>query len=122
MDDLETRQHRAPPSEWFAHLENALARIAARGGKPKPFEVMLSHGSARVGVYAPRGTDPQQPHDQDEVYIVARGTGTFLNGTERQSFGPGDMVFVPAGVTHRFEAFSDDFAVWVVFYGPIGGE
>jgi hypothetical protein len=29
---------------------------------------------------------------------------------------------VPAGVVHRFEDFSDDLAVWVVFYGPEGGE
>ena len=27
-----------------------------------------------------------------------------------------------AGVEHRFENFSDDFAVWVFFYGPEGGE
>jgi hypothetical protein len=32
------------------------------------------------------------------------------------------MLFVPAGVEHRFEDFSDDFAVWVVFWGPDGGE
>jgi hypothetical protein len=29
---------------------------------------------------------------------------------------------VPAGHVHRFESFSDDFAVWVFFYGPSGGE
>jgi mannose-6-phosphate isomerase-like protein (cupin superfamily) len=105
----------SPPAGWLAKLDEAIERIAARGGKPKPFEVMLAHGSARVGVYAPRGTDPQMPHDQDEVYIVARGT-------ERRQFGPGDMLFVPAGVPHRFESFSGDFAVWVIFYGPAGGE
>ena len=31
-------------------------------------------------------------------------------------------VFVPAGQIHRFEDFSSDFVVWVVFYGPEGGE
>ena len=117
-----SEERRSRPAEWPARLGDALERIAARGGKPKPFEVMLTHGSARIGVYAPRGADPQLPHDQDEVYIVARGTGVFLNGAGRGQFGPGDMLFVPAGVTHRFESFSDDLAVWVVFYGPIGGE
>ncbi|MGD9535815.1 MAG: cupin domain-containing protein [Alphaproteobacteria bacterium] len=111
-----------PPRDWSAKLDGALAAIAARDGKPKPFEVVLTHGTARIGVYAPRGSDPQQPHDQDEVYVVARGSGVFLNGTERRAFAPGDMLFVPAGVTHRFESFTDDFAVWVVFYGPQGGE
>ena len=34
----------------------------------------------------------------------------------------GEALFVPAGVEHRFEDFTDDFAAWVVFYGPEGGE
>ena len=38
------------------------------------------------------------------------------------SFGCGDVLFVPAGVVHRFEDFSDELVVWVVFYGPEGGE
>lgn len=122
MSDRDGSNLPAPPPNWRAQLDEALTRIAARDGKPKRFEVMLTHGSARIGVYAPRGTDPQQPHDQDEVYVVARGTGSFLNGAERQRFGPGDMLFVPAGVTHRFEDFSADLAVWVIFYGPVGGE
>ena len=36
------------------------------------------------------------------------------------TFAP--MLFVAAKVEHRFESFSDDFATWVVFYGPRGGE
>jgi len=35
---------------------------------------------------------------------------------------PGDLLFVPAGIVHRFEDFTDDFATWVMFYGPEGGE
>ena len=27
-----------------------------------------------------------------------------------------------AGTAHRFENFTDDLAVWVLFYGPEGGE
>lgn len=83
---------------------------------------LLRHGTLLVEMYAPRGVDPQQPHTRDEVYVVVSGTGVFLNGTERRSFSPGDLLFVPAGIAHRFEEFSDDFAVWVLFYGPEGGE
>lgn len=122
MSETAPAAGRAPPAGWLATLDEALGRIAARDGKPKPFEVVLTHGSARIGLYAPRGADPQLPHDQDEVYIVARGSGVFLNGAERRPFGPGDMLFVPAGVSHRFENFSADLAVWVVFYDPSGGE
>jgi quercetin dioxygenase-like cupin family protein len=48
--------------------------------------------------------------------------GWFVNGGVRHRFAPGDFLFVPAGVEHRFEEFSDDLAVWVLFYGPEGGE
>jgi len=41
---------------------------------------------------------------------------------ERVPFGPGEALFAAAGVAHRFEGFSDDFATRVVFYGPPGGE
>jgi mannose-6-phosphate isomerase-like protein (cupin superfamily) len=82
----------------------------------------LTHGSMRLGLYAPRGFDPQKPHEQDELYLVVQGSGTFVHDGERTPFGPGDALFVAAGVEHRFEDFSDDFATWVVFWGPKGGE
>ena len=75
-----------------------------------------------LGFYKPDGVDPQQPHDQDEIYIVHRGSGTFVIGDERRPFSQGEALFVSAGAVHRFENFSDDFAAWVVFYGPPGGE
>ncbi len=96
--------------------------LAEREPGSKPFVEQLTRGTLRVGLYAPRGEDPQQPHDQDEVYVVLSGQGTFLNGDERRPFQPGDVLFVPATVVHRFEDFTDDFYAWVVFYGPPGGE
>ena len=86
------------------------------------FAEVLEHGSLVVEIYAPRGTDPQTPHTRDEVYVVVQGTGEFVNGPDRESFGPGDVLFVPAGVEHRFERFTEDLIVWVIFYGPEGGE
>ena len=83
---------------------------------------VLSHGSLLVKVYAPRGSDPQQPHTRDEVYIVARGTGEFVCAGERKKFQATDLLFVPAGKIHRFENFTDDLTLWVIFYGPEGGE
>ena len=47
---------------------------------------------------------------------------TLVCGEERQAFEPGEALFVPAGVEHRFVDFSEDFSAWVVFYGPDGGE
>ena len=83
---------------------------------------VLEHGTLQLKVYAPRGTDPQQPHTRDELYFVARGSGEFVSAGERIAFVAGDALFVAAGKPHRFEKFSDDFLVWVVFYGAEGGE
>jgi mannose-6-phosphate isomerase-like protein (cupin superfamily) len=83
---------------------------------------VFEHGSLVVKLYAPRGDDPQTPHSRDEVYVVAQGSGEFVCAGARQVFGPRDVLFAAADVEHRFENFSDDFAVWVFFYGPEGGE
>ncbi|MHB8633991.1 MAG: cupin domain-containing protein [Thermoplasmatota archaeon] len=64
---------------------------------------------------------PKGPHSRDEVYVVVRGSGMFRNGSERHPFGPGDLLFVAAGVPHRSEQFTDDLALWVLFYGPPEG-
>jgi mannose-6-phosphate isomerase-like protein (cupin superfamily) len=80
------------------------------------------HGSLVVELYAPAGSDPQQPHDRDEVYFVISGSGDFVVNGERRPFASGDALFVPAHVEHRFENFTPGFATWVVFFGPVGGE
>ena len=86
------------------------------------YKDLITHGSMRVGLYALRDHDPQEPHTQDEIYIVASGSGDFVNAGETKSFRPGDIIFVKAGVEHRFENFTEDFQTWVVFWGPEGGE
>jgi mannose-6-phosphate isomerase-like protein (cupin superfamily) len=72
--------------------------------------------------YAPRDKDKQYPHLQDELYLVASGSGTFYNKGSRHPFQAGDVLFVAAGHEHRFEDFTPDFATLVIFYGPEGGE
>ena len=99
---------------------DALARLPTPAGKR--FVTMFEHGSLALEMYAPRGSDPQTPHTRDEAYVVVAGNGTFVRAESRQAFGPGDFLFVPAGVVHRFEDFTDDLLVWVIFYGPEGGE
>jgi mannose-6-phosphate isomerase-like protein (cupin superfamily) len=83
---------------------------------------IFAHGSLAVEMYQPEGHDSQKPHDRDEVYVVARGTGVLFDGTKRFPIEAGAFLFVAAGQPHRFEAFSSDFAVWVLFHGPVGGE
>ncbi len=106
-------RHRVTVAEAMTHLP---------GPRGERFAAMLEHGSLEVEIYAPRGTDPQSPHSRDEVYVVIQGRGEFVNGPAQTPFGPGDLLFVPAGVEHRFVNFTDDLVVWVIFYGPEGGE
>ncbi len=101
-------------------VENAL-RITAESER-SIYGILLQHGTLELGFYKPEESDPQKPHDQDEIYVVQCGSGFFVHGDKREPFETGEALFVPAGDTHRFEDFSDDFAAWVVFYGPEGGE
>ena len=94
-------------------------------GPPPPGNLavpIFSHGSLVVELYTPQGHDPQKPHSRDEIYFVARGKGLFFDGTNHRPIEAGSFMFVGAGENHRFESFSSDFAVWVAFYGPEGGE
>jgi mannose-6-phosphate isomerase-like protein (cupin superfamily) len=101
-------------------VADALARLP--GPHRERYVELFRHGTLSVELYAPRSYDPQTPHTRDEVYVVVQGSGQFRNGNTHHPFGPGDLLFVPAGVVHRFEDFTDDLAVWVIFYGPEGGE
>lgn len=56
------------------------------------------------------------------MYVVISGYGYFTKGEVRHPFQAGEVLFVPAGTEHRFEDFGEDFATWVFFYGPEGGE
>jgi mannose-6-phosphate isomerase-like protein (cupin superfamily) len=76
-----------------------------------------------LGRFAPRPPRQQTAHSQDEIYVILRGRGVLRHdGSRSEPFEAGDLLFVAAGTPHRFEDFTDDLAVWVVFFGPDGGE
>jgi mannose-6-phosphate isomerase-like protein (cupin superfamily) len=104
-----------------ATVAEARAKYPAPGG-PRLSAFLFGHGSMELRFYKPPQPDPQTPHDQDELYIVHQGTGRFVCNDGRHDCAPGDVLFAPAGATHRFEDCSPEFCVWVVFYGPKGGE
>ncbi len=66
--------------------------------------------------FAPRGTDYQTFHDEDEFYFIIRGSGELTIYDKTFSCETGDAFFVPAKVSHHFENFTDDFATWAIFF------
>ncbi len=106
-------------NDWWITPAEAMTQPLSPGSLAAE---LLAHGTMKVEYYAPVGRDTQTPHTQDELYIIVRGGGWFVNGGRRHPFVAGDVLFVPAGIEHRFEEFSDDFGTWVIFYGPVGGE
>ncbi len=100
-------------------VSNALRSL---DGHSEEYRELFSHGSMTVEIYKPDKVDRQQPHSRDELYVVASGSGYFVNGDSREKFETGEVLFVPARVEHRFEDFSADFSTWVIFFGPEGGE
>jgi mannose-6-phosphate isomerase-like protein (cupin superfamily) len=105
--------------DWLVPLSHFLNELGKDGN---PFFTGMKHGSMVVELFAPKGKDTQQPHAQDELYIVLQGTGIFSRAGEEKPVKAGDIIFVEAGVEHRFEQFSGDFQTWVIFWGPKGGE
>jgi mannose-6-phosphate isomerase-like protein (cupin superfamily) len=73
-----------------------------------------------VGLYALDAgeQDPQKPHRQDEMYFVVSGRASVTVGEETTTVGRGCVLFVPAGVPHKFHHISEDLRVMVVFAPP----
>ena len=100
-----------PPVSLAAAL--ALPRTPGRSA-----EVFVD-GDLEVRFAARPTNGPQVPHQRDELYIVAAGTGHYRVKDSVTVVGPGDVLFAAAHVAHGFEDFSDDFAIWIIFYGPV---
>jgi mannose-6-phosphate isomerase-like protein (cupin superfamily) len=83
---------------------------------------VAERGTLRLLLSLPLHPNSQAPHEQDELYVVVRGGGVLFHDGRRDAFATGDAMFIAAGVEHHFEDFSDDLAIWVIFYGPAGGE
>jgi mannose-6-phosphate isomerase-like protein (cupin superfamily) len=88
-------------------------RLRAAGGG---YEIVHSSPGLEIGVYVLVAPEPdrQQPHSDDEVYVVLEGTGTLEVEGERVDLREGQAVFVPAGADHRFVGY-EQLAVLVVF-------
>jgi mannose-6-phosphate isomerase-like protein (cupin superfamily) len=77
-----------------------------------------------AGTYSvPRGgVDDQEPHTEDEIYVVTAGRAVLRAGREGVGevgggtpVGPGSVIYVAAGEVHRFTDVTEDLAAFVLF-------
>jgi mannose-6-phosphate isomerase-like protein (cupin superfamily) len=88
----------------------------------KRLATVVERGTLRLLCSRPLAPNVQSTHEQDELYVVVQGSGVLFHDGKRDPFSAGDAMFVAAGVEHRFEDFTEDLTVWVIFYGSKGGE
>ncbi|WP_336215923.1 cupin domain-containing protein [Nonomuraea sp. LPB2021202275-12-8] len=74
----------------------------------------LSFGTYSIPAGA---TDGQSPHNEDEIYVVTAGRGSFTSGGRTIEVGPGTTLFVPAREEHRFHDVTENLVV-LVFFAP----
>ena len=88
-----------------------------QSGKPYLEFLRVPAMSAGAYVLSTGSTDPQSPHKEDEMYYVVRGRARMLAGSEEQAVSEGSIIFVAAGVEHRFFDITEELVV-LVFFTP----
>ena len=104
----------------FFQLDDLKRSQSQRGKRYLEF-LRIPAMSAGVYVLPVGGTDPQQPHKEDELYYVVRGRAKMTVGSEsktsRHAVGEGSVIFVAAGIPHRFHDIEEELTV-LVFFAP----
>ena len=106
-------------SPWTARRRQCRLplHLLCRGMLGRSAEVFID-GDLELRFAARPTNGPQVPHVRDELYFVAAGSGRYRVEDKVTDVGPEDLLFCAAHVAHGFEDISEDFCVWVLFYGP----
>ena len=97
-----------------------IAELAAEQAKSgRLYLEFLQVPALSMGLYVlpAGGTDPQQPHTEDEVYYIESGRGQIRVDDEDRIVQPGSVVYVAAGVEHRFHSIEEELRI-LVFFAP----
>ena len=102
-----------PDSAAFDLAE--LAGERARSGRP--YSEFLRVPALSAGLYelAAGAADTQNPHRQAEVYYVIAGRADFRAGSRLTPVKPDSIVYVAAGIDHRFENIRENLLLLVIF-------
>ena len=95
----------------------AAGHFAVREGEPNQYREHLRVADLSVGTYCipVGGKDGQDPHGEDEIYVVVRGRGRLISETGECDVGPGTVIYVKAHESHQFTEVTEDLSVVVVF-------
>ena len=87
------------------------------GNEPSSYHSFIEKPSLKAGLYyLEKGTsDPQQPHELDEIYYIISGRSGFVAGNESKEVRPGDILYVRAHLEHKFVDIEEDLVVLVFF-------
>lgn len=108
-----------PPAEAFDLPGLRGAQAAAHAGTGELYLEFLRRNSLSCGLYALEAgaEDPQQPHREDEVYLVLDGRASLEVAGKKHPVGPGSILFVAREVPHRFHDIRERLEV-LVFFAP----
>ena len=104
-------------------IDRTREQLLGRGGG---YEAVHVSDGLEIGVYVLVAPEPdrQQPHEDDEVYVVLEGRGTLEIEGAPVPLTEGQAVFVPAGADHGFIGY-EQLSVLVIFarrrQTPTGG-
>src|SRR4026208_948015 len=100
------------PSHAF-EVEQVSRRLEAGNGG---YEIVHTSPGLEVGVYVLVAPEPdtQQPHADDEVYVVLEGRGVLNVEGDEIPVVEGQAIFVPAGANHQFTGY-EGLSVLVIF-------
>ena len=103
-------------------IEGAGRYTAATGGEPNHWAEHMASADLSVGTYSilAGGFDDQEPHREDEIYVVQAGAATLVTDSGTAEVRPGSVIFVPAGEGHRFTDITEGLALLVFFAPPYG--
>jgi mannose-6-phosphate isomerase-like protein (cupin superfamily) len=94
--------------------------VAAQASSGRPYLEFIRTDPMSIGFYVlpVAAIDRQRPHREDEVYVVMAGIGQFTAGGETREVASGDVLYVEAGVRHRFHDITEELHLVVVFAPP----